>query len=146
VDFFDLKKGDSVCTQKIVDNLTYKVVGAAIRVQQGMKSGVKEAVYEECLTIELDRLGIPYRQQFSFRPTYRGQLLKSTSVVDLIVDDLLIVELKAVKAILPTHMAPALNYINLLGLPKALILNFNSINIATEGRKTVVNSVYAELW
>jgi len=132
-------------TQKYVDELTYGIVGAAISVQREMGPGLKEAVYEECMTIELAHLEIPYKQQYRFSPFYRGRQLRTESVMDLIIDDLIVVELKSVVAINDLHRAQALGYINLVKLPKALILNFNSTNIATQGRVTMVNDVYANL-
>lgn len=110
-----------------------------------MGPGLKEAVYEECMTIELDHLGILWEQQYRFRPFYRGRQLKTESVMDLIIDDLIVVELKSVVAINDLHRAQALGYINLVKLPKALILNFNSTNVANKGRVTMVNDVYASL-
>ena len=125
-----------------VDDLTYKVVGAAIEVQRHFKTGLKEKVYEECMCLELQALGIPFRRQYFFNPIYKGVQLNTSSVIDLLVDDILIVELKAVSEVLPIHKAQALNYINLLNLPKALILNFHCMNVAQKGRFTVVNSIY----
>jgi len=132
-------------TQKYVDELTYGIVGAAIEVHRQMGPGLKEAIYEECMIIELDHLEIPWVQQYRFRPSYRGIKLKTVSVMDLIIDDLIVVELKSVSKINELHKAQALNYINLLQLPKALILNFNCTNISTQGKATRVNSVYAGL-
>ncbi|SEQ82269.1 GxxExxY protein [Neolewinella agarilytica] len=79
------------------------------------------------------------------QPFYRGIQLNSVSIVDLIIDNLIVVELKSVKMINEVHKAQALNYINLLDLPKALILNFNCANLASQGRVTRVNAVYASL-
>ena len=131
--------------QKYVDELTFGIVGAAIEVHRRMGPGLKEAVYEECMMIELDHLNIPYVQQYRFRPFYRGIQLESVSIVDLIIDNLIVVELKSVEKINEVHLAQALNYINLLDLPKALILNFNCANLASQGRVTRVNAVYASL-
>lgn len=132
-------------TQQYVDELTYGIVGAAIAVQREMGPGLKEAVYEECMTMELDHLEIPWVQQYRFRPFYRGKQLKTESVMDLIIDDLIVVELKSVVEINDLHRAQALGYINLVKLPKALILNFNCTNVANQGRVTMVNDVYASL-
>ncbi|NJC27673.1 GxxExxY protein [Neolewinella antarctica] len=132
-------------TKASIDDLTYQVVGLAIEVQRHMGAGLKESVYEECLAIELGKAEIPFRRQVSFYPIYKGTKLSMKSVIDLLVDDILVVELKAVKEVLPVHKAQALNYINLLRMPKALILNFNSANIANDGRLTLVNDLYASL-
>jgi GxxExxY protein len=132
-------------TRKYVDELTFGIVGAAIEVHQRMGPGLKEEVYEECMTIELDHLEIPWKQQYRFRPHYRGIQLKTTSVMDLIIDDLIVVELKSVAGINELHKAQALSYINLIQLPKALILNFNCTNISSKGKQTMVNSIYAGL-
>ncbi len=144
--FFNLRDRTPQCSQKMVNDLAFRVIGAAIEVQKEMPAGMKEAIYEECLMIELATRGIPFKQQFTYRPYYKGRQLRTKSTTDLIVDDLIVVELKAVKEILPIHRVQALNYINVLGLPKALILNFNTTNIATQGTISIVNKVYAELW
>ena len=143
---FNLSVTHPKLTQQEVDDLTYKAIGACIEVHKEMKAGLKEAIYEECLTIELASMGLSFRQQFSFRPTYKGHILKTRSVTDLIIEDLIVLELKAVAAITPLHMAQANNYINLLGLPKAVVVNFNCHNITSEGKKTTVNDVYAGLY
>lgn len=65
--------------------------------------------------------------------------------MDLIIDDLIVVELKSVAKINEVHKAQALSYINLLKLPKALILNFNCTNVSNQGKETRVNEVYASL-
>ena len=121
------------------------MVGAAIEVHRHFKAGLKENIYEECLCIELKRRGIPFKRQYRFTPSYKGVRLSSTSVVDLFVDDALVVELKAITEVLPVHHAQAINYMNLLRVPKALIINFHTTNISSEGRFTFVNEIYANL-
>jgi len=132
-------------TKKYIDELTYTIVGAAIRVHQTMGAGLKEAIYEECMTIELKSLGLSYKQQYFFRPIYNGIQLKTSSVIDLLVEDLIVVELKAVTALIKIHEAQVLNYINLLSKPKGILLNFNSYNLARDGKKTFVNQIYRNL-
>lgn len=132
-------------TKKYIDELTYSVIGAAIEVHREMGAGLKESIYEECMTMELDRLGINYQQQYSFKPFYKGTKLKTNSIIDLLVEDLLVVELKSVSALLRIHDAQILNYINLLKKPKGVLLNFNAYNLARDGKKTLVNDIYAQL-
>lgn len=136
---------DREITKKYVDELTYQIVGAAIQVHQAMGPGLKEAIYEECLMLELDSIGLSYEQQYSFRPVYKGTRIRTNSIVDLLVEDLIVVELKAVSMLIKIHEAQILNYINLLEKPKGILLNFNSYNLSRDGKKTFVNKVYRAL-
>ena len=132
-------------SKKYVDQLTYEIVGAAIRVHKAMGAGLKEAIYEECMCLEMESLGLSFKQQYSFRPKYNGIKLKTNSIIDLLIEDLIVVELKAVSALIKIHEAQVLNYINLLNKPKGILLNFNSYNLARDGKKTFVSHIYRDL-
>ena len=132
-------------SKRYIDELSYEIIGAAIRVHREMGPGLKEAVYEECMTLELKELDISYVQQFRFRPTYKGIQLQSTSVIDLLVEDQIVVELKSVTSLQKVHEAQLLNYLNLLQKPKGILLNFNCFNLTSDGKRTFVTDHYADL-
>ena len=132
-------------SRKLVDELTYEIIGAAIDVHREMGPGLKEAVYEDCMTIAFQERNLAFECQYCFRPTFRGRPLKSNSRIDLLVEKLIVVELKSVAALTDIDRAQVMNYINLLELPKAILLNFNVINLARDGKETFVNHYYQAL-
>lgn len=84
-----------------------------------------ESVYEECLAAELEHLGIPFARQVGLPLTYRGKTLSQKYVLDLLVDETIVVELKAVEEILPVHEAQLLTYLRLSRYQLGYLINFN---------------------
>ena len=132
-------------TKSKVDQLTYEIVGAAIEVHRELGSGLKEAVYEEAMCVELDSRQICYAAQYHFRPGFKGRILKTACRCDLLVEEIIVVEMKSVSNLQDIDRAQILNYINLLKLPKGILLNFNVINLARDGKETFVNDYYRQL-
>ncbi len=102
----------------------HEIVGAAIEVLKRIGPGVFEAVYHECLALELDALGIPFESEVEIRLFYRGQSLVKTYRVDLLCYDDIIVELKAGDGLLAEHTAQVLNYLKLTNKSVGLLINF----------------------
>lgn len=107
------------------DPLTQAVIGAAFEVANVMGRGFLEAVYRKALTHELRSRGVPVREEVEFKIDYKGASV-GRYVVDMIVADGLIVEIKAVDAIVSAHVGQTLNYLRASGLNTGLILNFGS--------------------
>lgn len=101
------------------------VIGAAMTVLNTLRPGLDEKLYENALVIELRKRGHKVEQQRPYQVHYDGHLV-GTLVPDLIVDDLLIAELKVVTAFNETHFAQALGYLAITGLNLALLLNFKN--------------------
>lgn len=120
---------------KVEDSL-YKVIGAAIEVHRTLGAGLLEGIYEAALCVELDERGIPYQQQAPIEVTYKGRNL-GDMCLDILVDDCLILELKAVERLLPVHMAQTMTYLKLTGIRLGLLMNFNT-KILKKGIKRVV--------
>ena len=76
---------------------------------------------------------------------YKGVVLDADLRPDVLVEDLIIVELKSVESVLPIHEAQLLTHMKLLRKPKGILINFNCVNIFREGQKTLVNELYASL-
>jgi GxxExxY protein len=114
------------------DPLSEKVIGLAIEVHRGLGPGLLESAYEECLCYELDQNGIPYRRQVPLPVIYKDVELECGYRMDIVVDGVLIIELKTVEKILPVHDAQLLTYLKLSGLRTALLLNFN-VAVLKEG-------------
>ena len=132
-------------TQKYLDELTFNVIGAAIEVHKNMGSGLLESVYQQCMIEELKNKNINFISEFKVPVVYKGKELDIDFRCDLLVENCLIVELKSVSEIKQIHDAQVLNYMNLLKVPKGIIINFNCFNIFREGQKTFVNEYFKKL-
>jgi GxxExxY protein len=106
------------------DPLTHAVIGAAIEVHRVLGPGFLESVYEEALAIELEQRGIPFERQYAVGVSYKGHPV-GEGRLDLFVDRRLIVELKAVEALLPIHTAQILSYLKTIQCRTGLLINFN---------------------
>ena len=116
-----------------VDQLAYQLIGAAMEVHSTLGPGYLEAVYEEALCVELEERSIPFKRQAAFAINYKGRTV-GEGRLDVLVGGKLIVELKAVDAILPIHEAQVLSYLKATGHPLALVINFN-VRVLKDGIK-----------
>jgi GxxExxY protein len=105
---------------------SYAVRGAIFEVYREMGSGFLEAVYQECLAIKFKRRNIPFRPQEELRLVYKGDALQQRYKADFVCFDKILVELKAVKELVPDHRAHLLNYLNATGMRLGLLVNFGS--------------------
>jgi GxxExxY protein len=132
-------------TQKYLDELIYSIIGCAIEVHKQLGPGLLESVYEKCFSRELSLKNLNFITQQIVPIKYKGVPLDAELRFDVLVEDLIIVELKAIEGILPVHEAVLLTYMKLLEKPKGILINFNCVNIFKEGQKTFVNDYYAAL-
>lgn len=132
-------------TQKYIDGLTYKIIECAIEVHKILGPGLLESVYEKCFIQELIFAGLEVKSQLSTPIHYKGINLSADLRLDVLVENLIYVELKAVDLLNPINTAQLLTYMKLLQKPKGLLINFNCINIFKEGQQTFVNELYASL-
>jgi GxxExxY protein len=132
-------------TKKYLNELTYKVIGCAIEVHKHLGPGLLESVYEKCFLRELEIRGIAYNKQLWVPLHYKGLDLNSELRLDVLVEDILCVELKAQEGLLPIHDSVLLSYMQMLEKPKGILINFHCTNIFKEGQKTLVNSLFALL-
>jgi len=107
------------------EKLTEEVIGACFEVANELGSGFLESVYEKALLIALRKKNINVVTQAPVTVTFRGQQVGSF-FADLLVEDEVIVELKAVKALVPEHLSQVINYLKATGLETALLVNFGS--------------------
>ena len=103
---------------------SYVIQGAIFAVYQGMGAGFLEAVYQECLERELSARGIPFKSQTEIQILYNGVPLRQTYRDDLVCYDKIILELKAVRNLLPEHSAQLQNYLRATGMKLGLLVNF----------------------
>ena len=132
-------------TKKYINELTYQVIGCAIEVHRHLGPGLLESVYEKCFLIELILRGIACKSQIWVPLQYKGLELETELRLDVLVEDILCVELKAQAGLLPIHDAVLLSYMQMLQKPKGVLINFHCVNIFKEGQKTLVNKMFALL-
>ena len=113
-------------TQKSINELSYKIIGCAIEVHKELGPGLLETVYETCLIDELITAGHSVKSQMLVPIKYKNKTLNSNLILDILVEDTIIVELKTVEAILPLHKAQLHTYLKLTNKPKGLLINFYS--------------------
>jgi len=109
----------------VEEEITQKVIGAAIEVHRQLGPGLLESAYEVCLAHELQQRGVRFGRQIPVPINYKGLEVACGYRADLIVEETVVVELKAVDKLLPVHDAQLLTYLKLTGLRVGLILNFN---------------------
>jgi GxxExxY protein len=106
------------------DGGTRRVIGAAIEVHRALGPGFLESVYEEALAVELEIRGVAFRRQVPVELDYKGRRI-GLARLDLLVEERLVVELKAADRLAPVHLAQVLSYLKATRLRHGLLLNFN---------------------
>lgn len=132
-------------SKKYLDDLTYELIGAAIEVHKVLGPGLLESAYHQCLAHELSLRRISFKTEAIIPIEYKDIEFETSLRCDLFIDDIFVVELKAIESVLPIHEAQLLTYMKLLKAPKGMILNFNVLNIFKDGQKTFVNDIYRNL-
>jgi GxxExxY protein len=120
-----------------LEELATKVMDAAFLVHRALGPGLLESVYESCLCHELTKANIPYQRQLALPIFYDTIQIDAGLRIDLLVNQQLICELKAVEKILPIHEAQILTYLKLSNLRLGLILNFN-VTLLKDGIRRIV--------
>lgn len=129
--------GNGVRIVQEVNKTTEALIGAAIEVHKYLGPGLLESAYEECLCHELSLRNIPFKRQVLLPVVYKGTKLDFGYRIDLLVNDEVVVELKATESISPIHEAQVLTYMRLGDWKVGLILNFN-VPILVKGVKRLV--------
>jgi len=132
-------------TKKYLNDLTFEIIGAAIEVHKILGPGLVESDYENSFLVELGLSGLSAVSQKTVARNYKGHKLTGELRFDVLVEDLIVVELKAIKKVLPVHEAITMSYMKHLKVPKGILINFHVTNIFYEGQKTFVNEYYAQL-
>jgi len=114
--------------ERRLNEITERIIGCAYDVANGLGGGFLEKVYENAMRIDLKRAGLAVMQQYPMPVTWRGELV-GDYYADLLVENAVIVELKAVKALDEAHMAQCLNYLKATGLQICLLINFGKSQI-----------------
>ena len=104
-----------------------RVIGAAIEVHRNKGPGLIEEIYKKCLGRECELRNIPYVKELRVFLEYKGLVFEESLRLDILIDDVLILELKAVEKVLPIHKAQLLSYMKLLNKPVGLLINFHEL-------------------
>jgi GxxExxY protein len=131
-----------IMTKKYLDELTYQIIGAAIEVHKSLGPGLLESVYHKCLRQEFTLRGLNFGSEFLVPVEYKGIHVETDLRCDFLVDNAIVVELKAVDAIAPMFEAQLLTYMKLLHKPKGILINFNCVNLFKDGQQTFVNEYF----
>ena len=118
-------EGTGTGKKLIYEELSEKIIGAAIEVHRAIGPGLLESVYEKALSHELKLQGFSVQQQVPVPLTYKGIDLECGYRLDLLVEDKVVIELKTVNHLLPVHEAQLLTYLKLTKKPLGFIFNFN---------------------
>lgn len=120
------------------NELTDRIIGAAIEVHKALGPGLLESVYEECLCYELSQAGLSFCRQVRLPVSYKGVKLDCGYIMDIVVEDGVVVEIKAVSELLPVHAAQLTTYLKLANKSVGLLINFD-VAVLKRGLKRVVN-------
>jgi GxxExxY protein len=120
------------------NEISEKIIGCAIEVHKILGPGLLENAYEECLLFELQSIGLKVERQKALPLVYKTVKLDAGYRIDLLVENKVIIELKAVEAINDIHVAQVLTYLKLSGCKLGLLMNFNVLRL-TDGLRRLVN-------
>jgi GxxExxY protein len=120
------------------NELTRQIIGAAMRVHSAVGPGLLESVYRTCLHFELTQIGLKVQAEFPIPIVYGGVQLDVGYRVDFLVEDVVLVELKALTTMLPVHEAQLLSYVRMSNRPIGLLINFHVLHLR-DGIRRLVN-------
>jgi GxxExxY protein len=136
----DFTAENAEVAEKRENQISGIILDAAIAVHTAVGPGLLESAYQACLTYELNSRGLKVQTQVPLPIKYRGVLIDAAYRLDLVVDDLVIVELKAVERLMPIHEAQLLSYLKLSGKRLGLLINFDVLRLK-DGYKRIVNGL-----
>ena len=122
----------------LAGELTYRIIGFAMRVHRPLGPGLLESVYERCLCDELARAEMPFQRQVPLPIHYDDVLLDNGYTADIVVDNHVVLELKAVERILPIHEVQLMTYHRLAKCRIGLLINFNTVSLTDGIRRRVL--------
>ncbi len=120
------------------NGITAHIIGSAIEVHRTLGPGLLESTYMPCLQFELTARQLRFVTQRTVPIVYKGMALNTTYRIDLLVEDLVVVEVKSVDRLLPVHQAQVLTYLGLTDCPAGLLINFNVPKLI-DGVKRLIN-------
>jgi GxxExxY protein len=135
-----LQLGNGVREQ--LDALTESIIGAALEVHRELGPGLLENAYQACLTYELLGRGLSIERQKPLPVVYKGQRVDSAYRLDLVVEGLIIVEIKAIERLERVHSVQLLSYLRFAKCPIGLLFNFHAGFLTRDGLRRVANNLH----
>lgn len=123
-----------------INAITERTIGCGIAVHRALGPGLLESAYEECLSFELKASGLAFRRQVPLPLTYRSVKLDCGYRMDIVIEDLVIIEIKAVERLMPIHEAQLLSYLKLFDKKIGLLMNFH-VPVLKNGIKRIANNL-----
>ncbi len=120
------------------NEISQKIIGASIEVHKQLGPGLLESSYELCLAYELRQLGLNIQTQVALPVVYKDVKLEAGYRIDILVENKIIIEVKAVETLSEIHTAQILTYLKLKKLKLGLLINFNSVKVI-DGVKRLIN-------
>jgi GxxExxY protein len=127
-----------VAPPRDINAISGAIIGACIEIHKALGPGLLESAYRECLCHELSLAGLRFEREKALPVSYKAVHLDCGYRLDIVVENLVVVELKNVERVLPVHSAQLLTYLKIAGLPIGLLINFN-VPILTAGIKRIAN-------
>ena len=124
---------------QVTEDLAFKIIGCAIEVHRVIGPGYLENVYENALAVELTRQGLSFERQVAVGVEYKGVNV-GTGRIDILVEGLVVLELKSIDQFAPIHQAQVISYLKATGLQLGLLLNFNTEVLKDGVRRIVLTS------
>jgi GxxExxY protein len=128
-----------------LDEISHRIIGAAIEVHRHLGPGLLESAYQSCLAFELKQLGLKVEEQKPLPVVYKQVKLDCGYRLDMVVEDEIIVEIKAIEKLLPIHDAQVLSYLRLTKKRVGLLMNFH-VPVLKNGLKRIVNEFPDAEW
>ncbi len=132
-------------TQLYLTDLTYKINGACIEVHKILGAGLAEVVYHKALEEEFKLRNLNFKSEFQIPVFYKEKKLDCDFKCDFLIEDLIVLEIKSVSQTLDLHKFQVINYMNLLKVPKGILVNFNVKNLYHNGQETFINKYFDQL-
>jgi GxxExxY protein len=122
------------------NELSYQIIGVALRMHKELGPGLLESVYESALSHDLTEIGFDIKRQMPISFTYKGIRMESAFRIDLLVNNTIIIEIRSVETLAPVHHAQTLTYLRLSSRKLALLINFNEA-VLRNGIHRIVNQL-----
>lgn len=122
------------------NELSHKIIGAALEIHKALGPGLLESVYETTLAFDLREMGLEVKTQIGLPVVYRQLTMDAGYRIDLLVENKVIIEIKSVETLLPVHFSQTLTYAKLSGTKLALLINFNSAKLK-DGIHRIANNL-----
>ncbi len=125
----------SLDARRMLDAITGRIIGGALAIHSTFGPGMLEKAYQDCMRIEFVFQGIPYESQVGQPIEYRSTTIPRAYLIDFVVENSVILELKAVEKILPVHEAQVMTYMKLSGCRAGLLINFHAVPLTAGIRR-----------